>query len=69
MKKMKAIDLMMIKKAIQEGQLEVFKGKGNVYIRDPQTTECICIYRKEGITHRSHCGCKMERGEKDAEKC
>lgn len=45
--KNKNIDPVEIKRAIKDGQLEVFKSKGNVYIRDTRTTECVCIYRKD----------------------
>ena len=39
----KPIDPVDIKKAICEGQLEVFVANGNVYIKDTETGDCVKI--------------------------
>ena len=40
----KPIDPVDIKKAIQEGQLEVFIANGNVYIKDTVIGDCVKIW-------------------------
>lgn len=44
----KPIDPVDIKKAICEGQLEVFIANGNVYIKDTVTGDCVKILEGEG---------------------
>ena len=47
----KPIDIMDIKKAVENAKLIVYADKkGNVFMEDTQTKECVCLYRKNEVT-------------------